>query len=67
MGPEELGNYFRVPLDSRDLNYSLYFESGHSNPQEMRSFKSHTAERLDVENTRELLLNLSEIQEELRK
>lgn len=64
---EDLGDYFRVPLDSRDLNYSAYFEEGHGSPQEMEAYTSHNTERLDLEKTKELLLTIPQIREELSK
>lgn len=64
---EDLGDYFRVPLDSRDLNYSAYFEEGHGSHIEMEAYTSHNTERLDLEKTKELLLTIPEIREELKK
>ena len=62
---EDLGDYFRVPLDSRDLNYSVYFEEGEDRPIELQSYTSHNSNRLEVEATKELLLTLPEVQQEL--
>jgi len=62
---EDLGGYFRVPLDSRDLNYSAYFEEGVARPPEVQSYTSHNTEILDVEATKELLLTIPELRQEL--
>jgi UDP-glucose 4-epimerase len=63
---EDLGNYFRVPLDSRDLNYKVFFEEGVARASEIEPYTSHNTERLGVEAVKELLLQLPEIREELR-
>jgi UDP-glucose 4-epimerase len=62
---EDLGDYFRVPLDSRDLNYSVYFEEGETRPLELESYTSHNTQRLDVEGTKALLLTIPELRQEL--
>jgi len=62
---EDLGGYFRVPLDSRDLNYSVYFEEGEKRPVELESYTSHNTEQLDVEATKQLLLTTPELRQEL--
>jgi len=62
---EDLGGYFRVPLDSRDLNYSVYFEEGEKRPVELESYTSHNTERLDVEATKQLLLTIPELRQEI--
>jgi UDP-glucose 4-epimerase len=62
---EDLGGYFRVPLDSRDLNYSVYFEEGEKRPVELESYTSHNTERLDLETTKKLLLTIPELRQEL--
>ena len=62
---EDLGGYFRVPLDSRDLNYSVYFEEGEERPVELESYTSHNTERLDVEATKQLLLTIPELRQEI--
>jgi UDP-glucose 4-epimerase len=62
---EDLGGYFRVPLDSRDLNYSVYFEEGEKQPFELESYTSHNTEQLDVEATKQLLQTIPELRQEL--
>ena len=62
---EDLGHYFRVPLDARDLNYSVYFEEGEARPASLDSYTSHNTERLNVEAVKELLLTIPEVKQEL--
>ena len=62
---EDLGNYFRVPLDARELNYSVYFEEGEARPASLDSYTSHNTERLNVETVKELLLTIPEVKQEL--
>jgi UDP-glucose 4-epimerase len=59
------GDYFRVPLDARDLNYSVFFEEGEERPKELHSYTSHNTTRLDLEEVKKLLLTLPEIRMEL--
>ena len=46
---EDRGDYFRVPLDDRSLDYGLYFEHGDSEHGELEDYTSHNTERLDVD------------------
>jgi UDP-N-acetylglucosamine 4,6-dehydratase len=62
---EDLGGYFRVPLDSRDLNYSVYFEEGQLRKESLEAYTSHNTERLDVEAVKKLLLTIPEVRQEL--
>jgi len=62
---EELDNYFRIPADSRDLNYNLYFSQGQSNIQQISEYNSHNTQQLDVEGTKKLLLKLDFIKQDL--
>jgi UDP-glucose 4-epimerase len=55
---EDLGRYFRVPADSRDLNYEKYFEQGESRISEAADYSSHNTVRLGVEEMKALLLTL---------
>ncbi len=61
----DLGGYFRVPADSRDLNYDKYFESGEERISVSNDYNSHNTERLNVEQIKELVSNLYEIQNEI--
>lgn len=62
---EDMGDYWRLQLDSRDLNYAAYFSEGESMTVRMEDFHSHNAERLDVDAVKELLLSLPEVRVEL--
>jgi UDP-N-acetylglucosamine 4,6-dehydratase len=55
---EDRGQYFRVPPDLRDLNYSKYVEQGEEKISTMEDYNSHNTERLDVEGMQALLLKL---------
>jgi UDP-N-acetylglucosamine 4,6-dehydratase/5-epimerase len=60
---EDLGNYFRIPADVRDLNYASYVHQGKASVSEAREYTSHNTRRLDVEQMANMLLELSCIQE----
>lgn len=62
---EDLGDYWRIQLDSRDLNYSAYFSEGDNINPVQEDFHSHNAERLDKEEVKQLLLTLDEVRREL--
>ena len=56
------GDYFRVPLDARSLQYELYFDEGESKNSRSADYTSANTHRLDVDETKELLLQLPEVQ-----
>jgi len=60
---EDLGGYYRIPADSRDLNYSKYFVDGDANIDSIQDYTSHNTKRLDVEGVKKLLQKLNIIQE----
>ncbi len=62
---EDMGNYFRVPADNRDLNYAQYFTEGEEKIASFDDYTSHNTRRLNVAQIKELLLKLDFIQEEL--
>lgn len=62
---EDQGDYFRVPLDSRGLNYSIFFEEGEERDLSLEPYTSHNTHRLDQEGVVELLLRLPEVRQEL--
>lgn len=62
---QDLGNYYKIPADNRDLNYNLYFSSGESRVSTMEEYNSHNTKRLDVEETKKLLLKLDFIRQDL--
>jgi len=63
---EELGNYFRVKPDKRDLNYNTYVEHGIKSITEHEDYTSHNTKRLDLEETKSMLLKLPFIQKALK-
>ena len=62
---EELGNYFRIPCDSRDLNYDKFFTEGDDAISRTEDYHSHNTRRLDVEGMKDLLMKLNFIREDL--
>jgi len=64
---EDLGDYFRVPMDTRDLNYEEYFSRGTSRDTGLEAYTSHSAERLSDDELIDTLKRLPEISEELGK
>lgn len=62
---EDMGEYFRIPADVRDLNYAAYFEEGDPTQTDRVAYDSHSVERLDVCGVEQLLLSLPEIRAEL--
>ena len=63
---EDLGRYYRVPADNRDLNYDKYFVQGDERLSVGQEYNSNNTERLNVEQIKEKLLALDYIQEELK-
>jgi UDP-glucose 4-epimerase len=64
---EDLGKYFRIPADTRDLNYDLYFTEGEERVSREHDYNSHNTRRLNVEELMELLLRLEIVQQELKE
>ena len=64
---EDLGDFFRIPADTRDLNYNRFFIEGEAQISQMEEYNSHNTLRLDVEGTKKLLMRLDFIQEEVAK
>ncbi len=62
---EDMGEYFRVRADQRDLNYNVYVDEGNPQQEDFADYDSHTVPRLDIPQIQELLLTLPEIREEL--
>jgi UDP-N-acetylglucosamine 4,6-dehydratase len=58
---EDRGEYFRVPVDARSLEYELYFDEGMPEQADMSDYTSHNTERLGVEQVQELLVALPEV------
>lgn len=66
VGSLDMGGFYRVPADKRDLNYDKYFVEGNEELQQIEDYNSHNTERLNVEQIKEKLLKLDYIQEELK-
>jgi UDP-N-acetylglucosamine 4,6-dehydratase len=62
---EDMGGYYRVPADNRDLNYAQYFSEGEEKLSHLDDYTSHNTARLSVEEIKQLLLKLDYIKEEL--
>ena len=63
----DMGEYYRIPADTRDLNYNQFFEEGGEVITEAGEYHSHNTHRLNEEELTELLLNLREIQDDLKE
>jgi UDP-N-acetylglucosamine 4,6-dehydratase len=64
---EDLGNFYRIPADTRDLNYNRFFIEGEAQISQIEEYNSHNTSRLNIEETKQLLLKLDFIQEEVGK
>ncbi len=62
---EDMGDYYRISMDRRDLNYQAFFSEGDQETVHHEDYHSHNTERLDVAGGKELLLSLPEIRAEL--
>lgn len=62
---EDLGKYYRIPADNRDLNYAKFFVEGEPEAISFDDYTSHNTERLDIQGVKDLLLTLDFIQEQL--
>lgn len=62
---EDMGDYFRVQADNRDLNYSIYVEKGDVQQAQYQDYDSHTVDRMSVSEVEELLMTLPEVRAEL--
>ncbi len=63
---EDLGDYYRVPADSRDLNYDKYFVQGETEISKIDDYTSHNTRRLDVEGVKSVLMQLDIVREAVR-
>ena len=62
---EDMGDYFRIPADARDLNYDKYFVEGQTDISRIEDYHSHNTRLLNKEEMKELLLKLQEIREDI--
>ncbi len=62
---EDMGNFYRIPSDNRDLNYAKYFSKGVEEPSSLQDYNSHNTEQCDIKKIKSLLNKLPLIQNEL--
>jgi UDP-glucose 4-epimerase len=62
---EDLGDYYRIPADNRDLNYAQYFSEGKTEISQHDEYHSHNTGRLDVEGMKQLLLKLPLVRKDI--
>jgi UDP-N-acetylglucosamine 4,6-dehydratase len=62
---EDLGDYYRIPADNRDLNYAQYFSEGKTEVSQHDEYHSHNTGRLDVEGMKQLLLKLPMVRKDI--
>ncbi len=61
----DMGGYYRIPADNRDLNYAKYFSEGETDISTLDDYTSHNTKRLNVQEVKSLLLSLDYIKDEL--
>jgi len=62
----DLGNFYQIPADNRDLNYSNYFENGDVKTSIFEDYNSHNTTRLNIDQVKEKLLNLDYVKNQLQ-
>ena len=62
---DDMGRYYRVPADDRDLNYNKYFVEGETRVSSLEDYTSHNTDRLDIEQIKALLMKLDYVRSEL--
>lgn len=62
---EDLGDYYRIKADNRDLNYNKYFTVGKTSISEQKDYHSHNTKKLDIKSIKKLILKLDYVQEQL--
>ncbi|MBJ8024860.1 polysaccharide biosynthesis protein [Bacillus cereus] len=62
---ENLGDYYRIKADNRDLNYNKYFTVGKTSISEQKDYHSHNTKKLDIKSIKKLILKLDYVQEQL--
>lgn len=62
---EDLGNYYRIPADTRDLNYNRYFNEGRLEISQIEEYNSHNTHRMSIVETKKMLLELDSIKEDI--
>lgn len=61
----DMGNYYRIPCDTRDLNYDKYFAEGEEEISKIEDYHSHNTKRLDIEGMKELLFKLPMVRKDI--
>jgi UDP-N-acetylglucosamine 4,6-dehydratase len=61
---EDMGDFYRIPADNRDLNYSIYFSEGEQNIAKIEDYHSHNTQRLDVDEVKKLISTLAIVRKE---
>ena len=64
---EDMGEFYRIPADNRDLNYAQYFTEGVEDVSKVEEYHSHNTEQCDIDDMKNLLKGLPLIQDELEK
>jgi len=64
---EDLGTYFRIPADTRDLNYNRFFVEGQEQIAQTDDYTSHNTYRMNIEETKSMLLQLDSVREDIEK
>ena len=64
---EDMGAFYRIPADNRDLNYSCYFYEGEEDVSKIEDYHSHNTEQQDVEVMKKLLLELDDVKKALNQ
>jgi len=67
LNAEDMGDFYKIPADNRDLNYASYFSEGEEGISKTEDYNSHNTERLAIEAVKDLLFKLPLIKEELEK
>jgi UDP-N-acetylglucosamine 4,6-dehydratase len=62
---EDMGEFYRIPADNRDLNYSMYFSEGEQNIAKIEDYHSHNTNRLNIEGVKNLISKLSIVRKEI--
>jgi UDP-glucose 4-epimerase len=63
---QDLGDYYRIPADTRDLNYNRFFVEGETEIAQTEEYTSHNTYRMNIEETKELLLKLDSIKDDVK-
>ena len=64
---EDMGEFYRIPSDNRDLNYAQYFSEGEEDISKAEDYNSHNTEQCNIDDMKMLLMRLSLIQDELER